>query len=169
MTKLNMKFLIGTLLLLMTSFATAQTLGNKYTALDKWQFSKTLSGEWTEVSVPHSYNAVDGHSASYYRGKAYYKRNINLSSAQISKPIFILFEGAAQAAEISVNGKLIARHKGGYTPFVISLSGLLKAGENEILIACDNHEDTELIPVSSDFNKNGGLHNPVYLLEMNNI
>lgn len=169
MTKLSMKFLLGTLLLLMTSFATAQTLGNKYTALDRWQFSKTLSGEWAEVNVPHSYNAVDGHSASYYRGKAYYKKNINLSAAQISKPLFILFEGAAQAAEISVNGKLIARHKGGYTSFVVSLNGLLKAGNNEILVACDNHEDTELIPVSSDFNKNGGLHNPVYLLEMNDI
>ena len=41
------------------------------------------------------------------------------------------------------------------------LQGLLEKGANTVEIVCDNTEDIELIPVSSDFNKNGGLHNPV--------
>lgn len=147
----------------------AQILGNKVTNLSSWQFSKNISNGWTTVSVPHSYNAIDGHSPSYYRGKAYYKKTLTFTESQINHPLFLLFEGAAQAAEVSVNGKCIARHKGGYTAFAVSLKDAVRAGDNEVIVTCDNKEDVELIPVSSDFNKNGGLHNPVFLLEMNNV
>ena len=149
--------------------ADAQLLGGKVTKLDKWQFAKEGSNNWTEVTVPHSCNAIDGHSASYYRGKAYYKTVLNMQAEQLKHPIFLVFYGAAQAAEVTVNGKLLASHKGGYTPFSILLKNTLKVGANELLVMCDNKEDVTLIPVSSDFNKNNGLHNPVYLLEMNDV
>ncbi len=148
---------------------TSPVLGNKVTNLDKWLFAKYAPEMWTKVMVPHSCNAIDGHSSSYYRGKSYYKTILNFTDAQINKPLYLLFEGAAQAATVSVNGNVLSRHKGGYTPFVVSLNGAVRSGENEILVMCDNTEDTELIPVSSDFNKNNGLHNPVYLLEMNDV
>ena len=76
---------------------------------------------------------------------------------------------AAQAAEVSVNGKHMISHMGGYTPFVIPLDGELKVGTNTIDVMCDNHEDVNLIPVASDFNKNNGLHNPAYFLQMNSV
>ncbi len=144
-------------------------LGSKVTNLDKWQFAKSAPEMWTNVTIPHSCNAIDGHSSSYYRGKTYYKKILNFTSEQAAKPQFLLFEGAAQAATVSVNGKVLTIHKGGYTPFVVSLKDAVKPGENEILVMCDNAEDMELIPVSSDFNKNNGLHNPAFLLEMNEV
>ena len=149
--------------------ATAQSLGSEVTNLTKWQFSKNNANDWTWVTVPHSCNAVDGHSASYYRGKAYYKIPLSFQKEQLQKPLFLLFCGAAQAAEVYVNGKSLTYHKGGYTPFVVSLRGSVKEGENEVMVVCDNKEDVDLIPVSSDFNKNNGLHNFVYLLEMNDV
>ena len=36
------------------------------TALSEWEFSKDGTN-WETVTVPHSYNAVDGRSAKYYR------------------------------------------------------------------------------------------------------
>ena len=130
------------------------------TNLTDWQFSKD-GEQWESVTVPHSYNALDGPTQAYYRGKAHYRRKVSFPSG---KTAYLLFEGAAQAAEVYLDGTLLKAHKGGYTPFVVNLphSGLVE-------VVCDNTEDLELIPVSSDFNKNGGLHNPVRLLVYDDI
>lgn len=133
------------------------------TRLDSWSFS--FDGKtWTDVHVPHSWNARDGHSPSYFRGKGYYRTSLNFDGAP--GPCFIRFEGAAQEAEVFVNGKPLAFHSGGYTPFTVPLSGVIKAGENVVEVVCDNSENLARIPVTSDFNKNGGLHNPVSLLQL---
>lgn len=147
----------------------AQMLGHRAIDLDEWEFSKDAGSGWQTVRVPHSYNAIDGHSGGYFRGKGYYKKILGLTNEQVRHPLFLLFEGAAQASEVSVNGSEICRHKGGYTAYVVPLTGAVTSGKNGVEVTCDNHEDVELIPVHSDFNKNGGLHNPVYLLEMNDI
>ena len=150
------------LLLILTLFLLAAcSSGNRKTQLEDWEFSYD-GKSWEEVTVPHSCNAVDGRSAAYYRGEVHYRRTIH---ANPSKPAFLLFEGAAQAAQVYVNGQLVRSHKGGYTPFLVPLKGLLQAGENQVEVVCDNQMDVEMIPVHSDFNKNNGLHNPVSLLE----
>ena len=128
--------------------------------LKDWQFSKD-GQQWEAVTVPHSYNAQDGPTQNYYRGKAHYRREVSFPSG---KNAFLLFEGAAQAAEVYLDGTLLKAHKGGYTPFVVPLP---HGGQVEVV--CDNTEDIEMIPVSSDFNKNGGLHNPVRLLVYDDV
>ena len=130
------------------------------TALVEWEFSKNGT-DWERVTVPHSYNAVDGRSARYYRGPATYRRTIDIRDPE--RPAYLLFEGAAQKATVRVNGREACVHKGGYTTFAVNLKGLLVRGENVVEVVCDNTEDIDMIPVSSDFNKNGGLHNPAWL------
>ncbi|MBO7077861.1 MAG: hypothetical protein J6W01_06405, partial [Bacteroidales bacterium] len=113
------------------------------------------------MTVPHSTNAEDGRSAAYYRGQTHYRRTFRANPA---RPAFLQFEGAAQAASVYVNGTLARTHKGGYTPFIVPLTDMLQRGENLVEVVCDNSVDLEMIPISSDFNKNNGLHNPVSLL-----
>lgn len=137
--------------------------GAKSEMLDSWEFSKDGT-VWQTVTVPHSWNALDGHSASYYRGKGYYRTGISCENPAI--PAYLRFEGAAQEAEVLLNGEHIAFHSGGYTPFTVSLIGKLNQGANTVEVICDNAESMERIPVTSDFNKNGGLHNPVTLLRL---
>lgn len=136
--------------------------GMQVEKLDKWNFS-TDSLSWEQVSVPHSYNALDGHSVKYYRGKGYYSYNLQLDASQAAKDIALCFEGAAQKATIYLNGNEICFHKGGYTAFFVDLTGKVAKGANNITVVCDNSADMTLAPVDSDFNKNGGLHNPVSL------
>jgi len=143
-----------------------QIRGLRQERLDTWEFSKDGSS-WRTVTVPHSYNAQDGHSPSYYRGKATYR--CDFKAGDIKRDHYLLFEGAAQAATVKVNGVQLASHKGGYTPFVVKVSEALNKGVNTIEVVCDNSEDLNMIPVSSDFNKNGGLHNPVWLMEMEDV
>lgn len=144
----------------------AQIRGFHQERLVNWEFSKDGSS-WRDVSVPHSYNAQDGHSPSYYRGEAFYRCDIK--PGDIKRDHYVLFEGAAQAANVKVNGIQLASHKGGYTPFVVNITEALKKGVNTLEVTCDNSEDLNMIPVSSDFNKNGGLHYPVWLMEMEDV
>ena len=151
-----------------TSSISAQRMAYNQRTLDRWYFSKD-NKNWEMVTIPHSCNAIDGHSPQYYRGLTYYKTTIHLEKNQISKPHFLLFEGAAQAADVYVNGYLTTKHMGGYTAFTVPIQSHLHNGDNEITVVCDNHENVNLIPVASDFNKNNGLHNPAHLLEMNEV
>ena len=125
-----------------------------------WEFSRDGS-DWDHVQIPHSYNAKDGRSEKYYRGPATYRRPIDIQDPE--RPAYLIFEGAAQAATVRVNGQEACVHKGGYTAFAVDLKGLVHKGVNIVEVVCDNTEDIEMIPVSSDFNKNGGLHNPAWL------
>ena len=154
------------LLTLAASGLNAQIRSLHQEQLRNWSFSKDGSS-WTQVSVPHSYNAVDGHSPSYYRGEGTYRRDFRVSD--VKHPHYLLFEGAAQAATVKVNGSLLASHKGGYTPFVVDITEAIKRGNNTVEVVCDNSVDLNMVPVSSDFNKNGGLHYPVWMLEMDEV
>lgn len=131
--------------------------------LDTWMFSKSLAGGFVEVTLPHSCNAVDGVSASYYRGNTYYKRSIEVSGVGVRR-FYLLFKSASQQSTVAVNGMPMGYHKGGYTPFVIDITDALQDGSNEIMVGCDNKMDLTLAPVSSDFNKNNGLVDNVYLV-----
>ena len=144
----------------------AQIRGNRQEQLRVWEFSKD-GVSWESVTVPHSYNAIDGHSPKYYRGEATYR--CSFRSNDTKHVHYLLFEGAAQAATVKVNGVQVAAHKGGYTPFTVNITDALKKGTNTVEVVCDNREDINMIPVTSDFNKNGGLHSPVWLLEMDDV
>jgi beta-galactosidase len=161
-----MKHISLALLLLFYTFSLkGQILGTRTVNLKDWAFSLD-SIHWQSVTIPHSYNAIDGHSPKYYRGKGYYRKTESLSRTDLKRPLILLFEGAAQQATVYINNKPVIHHRGGYTPFWLSLNGLVHEGENTVAVTCDNHEDINLIPVNSDFNKNGGLHNPAFLLKM---
>ena len=141
----------------------AQIRGLRQVELTDWQFSKD-GISWEDVTIPHSYNAQDGHSKAYYRGEATYKTEFRVNDAKADH--FLVFEGAAQKAIVKVNGVQVADHRGGYTAFPVNITEAIKKGINEVEVICDNRRDLDLIPVESDFNKNGGLHNPVYLVQM---
>ena len=144
----------------------AQIRGTHQEELRKWEFSKD-GNTWQTVTLPHSYNAIDGHSPAYYRGDATYRCDFKVRDPK--KSHFLLFEGAAQAAVVKVNGEQVAAHKGGYTPFVVDIGEVLERGTNRLEVICNNSEDINMAPVSSDFNKNGGLHGRVWLLGMDDV
>ena len=156
------------LIAILTCLVIVGTTAQTKTTLTEWEFSKD-SVSWATVQVPHSANALDGHSKKYYRGLTYYNRSLTVAKDEAKRPTYLLFEGAAQQATVSLNGEKVAHHWGGYTAFTVDLTGRLKEGDNIISVTCNNHGDRNLIPVSSDFNKNNGLHNPVHLLQYNDL
>lgn len=139
----------------------------RWIELNEWQFCKAADGDnggqaaWTTVRLPHSCNAIDGQSARYYRGRSHYRTTVQKHGAAQ----FLCLMGAAQKSEVWLNGQPLDSHKGGYTPHYVELTPAMHEGDNLLEVYCDNSLDRELAPVSSDFNKNNGLHNMAYLVE----
>lgn len=146
--------------------SSAQIRGFHQEQLVDWEFSKDGSS-WKSVTVPHCYNAEDGHSKSYYRGEATYRCEFTVKNENVDH--YLYFEGAAQSCKVRVNGVLVATHKGGYTPFSVKINESMVEGTNKVEVICNNAENLSMAPVTSDFNKNGGLHGPVWLLRMEDL
>lgn len=78
-----------------------------------------------------------------------------------------------QLADVWINGEHVIRHAGGYTTFVVDATGFLKAGENELLVRLDNH-DNPLIPPGKpienlDFCYHSGIYRNVHLIHKQNV
>ena len=128
---------------------------------DNWSFTKDNS-TYTIVNLPHTCNQSDGASQSMYRGKTWYSKDLVVSNDDGTKVFYIIFEAAGQKSTVYVDNVEIISYEGGYTPFIVKLANLT-SGAHKIKIMCDNTADTNLIPVSADFNFNNGLHRDVYL------
>ena len=98
-----MRSLLFSLALLFSAQVFGQNLAYKTTELVNWRFAKVSPSLWMDVTLPHTCNALDGHSAKYYRGKTYYKYMLQVDAEQLQRPLFLLFKAAGQAALVTVN------------------------------------------------------------------
>jgi beta-galactosidase len=121
---------------------------------------------WTAVTLPHTYNAVDGEAGgAYYRGPAWYRHTLELPASPSLRRRFLEFDGAALAADVWVNGHHAGRHEGGYARFRFDVTGLLKPGRNTLAVRVDNASLPSVAPLGGDFTVFGGLYREVRLIE----
>ena len=142
---------------------------------DNWCFSKIQkelptaipSGEgWEKISLPHSWNAVDGHDGSSYdRGAFWYVTAF--TAPQYPLPgarTYVEVGAAALVGEVYVNGMFLTRHMGGFSAFRADATELLHEGENVLAIRCDNSYSEKVYPQRADFTFYGGLYRYVRLI-----
>jgi beta-galactosidase len=131
-----------------------------------WQFRLDSSGDWSEVTVPHTWQ-TDAESAEYY-GVAWYQRTFRAPRAWEQAAVRVEFEAVFHSAVVSVNGKPAGEHTGkGYTAFAIDISKLLRYDDrNVISVRVDNSFSEHMLPRgrSSDWAHDGGIYRPVTLL-----
>ena len=128
---------------------------------ENWTFCKP-GCEPEAVTLPHTWNAVDGQDGGndYYRGTCSYSKTF---ARPAGERIFLEINGAAHRSVVSLNGKELARHDGGYSRFRVELTDALR-GENELVISVDNADNTEVYPQKADFTFYGGLYRSVNLI-----
>lgn len=168
LNSLNLK---KTLLLLFAimSFALnsfSQNPGRKLTSLnDGWSFQKE-EGQSRQVIIPHTWNDIDvlDDEPGYYRGLGIYTRKLKLDESARNKEIFLVFNGAAQEAEILINGKSAARHIGSYTRFTVAITKFLNFKDDVIEVKINNRFNEDIPPLTADFTFFGGLYRNVNLL-----
>jgi beta-galactosidase len=162
--------------LLATHAALAESAARVTTPLDvAWHFHRADApgaqapdfddAAWPIVTLPHTYNAVDGEAGgAYYRGPAWYRRTLELPAAGARRR-FLEFDGAALAADVWVNGHHAGRHEGGYARFRFDVTALLHTGTNTIAVRVDNGPLPDVAPLGGDFTVFGGLYRSVRLVE----
>lgn len=138
---------------------------------ENWRFSKTrqlpavLPEEWEVVTLPHTWNAVDGQDGGndYWRGTAMYCRTFPCPELEREGRAILEFSGAAMIADVYVNGEHLAHHEGGYSTFRTDITDVLKE-ENLLCVAVDNAENDRVYPQKADFTFYGGLYREVRLI-----
>ena len=83
---------------------------------DPVKLAQQWDAKWDSVTVPHTWNAKDMQLKvnAFYEGTGYYKKNFFADKSLEGKRLFLRFEGVGANAEVFVNGKQVATHKGGY-------------------------------------------------------
>ena len=141
-----------------------------------WTFSKEKPADLTvkntngyEVSVPHTWNAIDGQDggADYYRGQGWYTRELAPFEKAPQDRVYLEFEGVANMADVYVNGKKVGDHKGGYSTFRFDVTDELNfepGAKNVIAVMADNSPVTDVYPMMADFTFYGGLYRDVNMI-----
>ena len=128
-----------------------------------WTFTK--EGHDEPVTLPHTWNAVDGQDGGndYYRGTCSYTRNLEKPELSDGDRAVLQFDGVAMTAVVSLNGEKVAEHKGGYSTFRVDITDALHDGANELIVSVDNSDNDTVYPQKADFTFYGGIYRDVTL------
>ena len=136
-----------------------------------WEFSLDGFKTCKAVSLPHGIDegellpqasgCVNRQQAAWYRKRFSWHRT--------SAKSFLHFEAVMGKCRVTVNGRVAAEHFGGYLPIHVDVTDLLKDGENEVVVWCDNSDDPSYPPGKPqrdlDFAYFGGIYRDVWLVE----
>lgn len=155
------------LALLILAFSAGNLFANQRivrTINDGWLFSRGGDAS-VLVNIPHSWNAHDtwDEEPGFWRGVCTYSRSIRINDELAGKRVYVRFEGAYQECSLTVNGKDIGRHKGGFTAFVFDATDAVRTGDNDFVITLDNSHNPDIPPLSADFTFYGGVYRDVEL------
>lgn len=118
------------------------------------------------MNLPHSTDFYDADNKDAYLGISWYRKDFTPDPSLEGKELLLTFEAAMQKAEVYLNGEKIMTHEGGYSPFVIDLTGLVNYGEtNVIAVKIDSSPNTNFAPgkTNPDFQYWGGIYGEAYL------
>ncbi len=92
-----------------------------------WQFQRgpTPTNEWKTVPVPSTFQDHEGND---FHGVGWYRREIPSFELPAGQRMLVHFEAAATAAEVWWNGQKVGSHLGGWTPFRLDVTDLVRAG-----------------------------------------
>ena len=139
-----------------------------------WAFTKEtvdipveMPAQWEAVDLPHSWNAIDGQDGGgdYFRGTAYYAREIVRAKLPAADRYYIELRGANSSADLYVNGEKKAHHDGGYSTWRCDITEEIAKGEKTLVaVAVDNSPNNTVYPQVADFTFYGGIYRDVNLI-----
>lgn len=140
----------------------------RFEAHPTW-FSRTMKpGDGRMVDLPHDFRIElartpdsmgDGAEGFYPGGFGFYQKTLELTEAEACGAVFLSIDGAYRFAEVRVNRELILLHRGGYSPFLVDLTGKVRPGRNVVHITCS----CQMLP-GSRWYTGAGLYRGVELL-----
>lgn len=113
---------------------------------------------WPLVNVPSCWN-MENPELYLYENMGLYMREFNYQPND--ERTFLHFEGALYRTYVFLNGKPIALHDGGSTPFTVEVTGMLLE-TNRLIVAVDAARSKSRVPMdNTDWFNYGGLYRDV--------
>jgi len=92
---------------------------------------------WDNVTVPGNWDTQEKYSE--FVGKGYYKRTFDVPANWRESQIRLKFDAVYETSKVWLNGILLGKHVGGYTPFEFVVTDKVNYSEtNELLVMADN-------------------------------
>ena len=129
-----------------------------------WRFTGP-EGAVSEVDVPHTWNAVDGQDGGndYKRCRCEYEKKFEKPAFAENERVYLQFHGVNSECEVTLNGRKVMAHEGGYSTFRADVTDAL-LDENELLVSVTNAPNDHVYPQKADFTFYGGIYRDVELL-----
>ncbi len=139
---------------------------------DGWEFRlDNDNSTWRPLNLPHDW-AIEGDfsqdnpsgtgGGALPGGLGFYRKTFNVSD--LTKQIFIDFDGVYMNASVSVNGYLLGTRPYGYASFSYDITKYLVKGENVIEVRVDNVEQP-----NSRWYSGCGIYRNVWLRQLNAV
>ncbi len=132
---------------------------------DNWFFSKqdktaeidivTEIKDWKPVDIPHDW-LIWQTAGLYESSNGFYRKTFTYDG---NKPcVSFRFEGVYMNSSVYINGSHVFDWKYGYSTFEFDASGLIRQGENEIVVIVRHHAP------NSRWYSGAGIYRPVYMI-----
>ena len=135
----------------------------------EWEYRSEVTGnQWKNVTIPHTPKIEEFNVGLPFQGLSYYKKKIDYKKEYEGKLLYVEFEAVMMVATVFFNGEEICSHKGGYLPFRVDITNLIKEdGENILEVIADNRDHKNVPPGKPaellDFCYWGGIYRNVWL------
>ena len=169
----SMRILLTIIASVATSLvAVAQPLRESYLLNDDWKFfteDEVSHDNAHYVTLPHTWNSgVGGENVEFEQTTVNYLRELYIPAEYASKRLFLRFGGVQSVADVFLNGRHVAEHRGGYTAFTVEITHRVNFGAwNSLLVMVSNSRRNDLMPISSDLAPYGGIYRDVELVVTN--
>ncbi|HWR14650.1 MAG TPA: hypothetical protein VN577_07460 [Terriglobales bacterium] len=97
------------------------------------QLPEAADPEWRSARVGLSWNAQFPDLRDYM-GVAWYRTQIDVPQFQSPRAVLLRFGAVDNTSEVFVNGQSAGSHEGGYTPFTLDITRLVKPGINDVAV-----------------------------------
>jgi len=116
------------------------------------------------MNIPCDWNTKN-EKLFFYEGTVWFKRDFVYHKKQNTN-VFLYFGAANYDARIYLNGELLGRHIGGFTPFNFDITQKVREGDNFVVAMVNNVRKPEGVPtVNADWWNYGGITRDVLLVE----
>jgi beta-glucuronidase len=104
-----------------------------------------------------------GERYDIYEGVCWFAHEFELAEAPANARALLRFGAVNYLANVYLNGEKIGSHEGGYTEFVLDVTGKLKPGTNHLAVQVDNRALITKWPPCLGYFNYGGIHRGVSL------
>lgn len=108
-------------------------IDNAKSGLEKgWSSGKDFSRRIIVPFPPES--ALSGVGEKDFMESVWYRRFFSVPDKWLDGRVLLHFGAVDYKATVWVNGNLAGTHKGGYSPFTLDITGLVRPGDNELVV-----------------------------------